>query len=104
MSRGVEILFRRHFAGIHFEKLEAAVAGVLRFIEAISHLQAADQQISGSHQGKVTSRGWSERSAYYGGVIETRDGGRNVEFMTIPVKKLDGDARMRPRSCILEGP
>ena len=103
MSRGVEVLFRRHFAGVHFEKLEAAITGVLRFIEPISHLQAANQQISGSHQGKVTSRGWPERSAYDGGIIETRDGGRNVEFMTIPVKKLDSDAGMWSRSCILEG-
>jgi len=89
-------LFGRHLTGIHFDELEPAVAGVLCLIEAVSNLQAAEQEIAAGDQREVAARGRLERASDHGRIIETRYRRENVQFVAISVKEIHGDARMRP--------
>lgn len=48
IREGKELL-RRHLFGIDLQQFQPAVARMLRFIQAVSDLEAADQQIAGGH-------------------------------------------------------
>lgn len=71
-------------------------------IESGSHLDGPYQEIAGDQKGEIASRGWGEDAADNGGLITTRDRGRDVYFGGRVIEELYGDPREGSGSCIPE--
>lgn len=72
-------------------------------IESVSHLDGPYQEIAGDQKGEISSRGGGEDATDNGGLITTRDCGRDIYFGGRVIEKLNGDPGEGSGSCIPEG-
>lgn len=86
-------LVRWQFVGVDFQQSQTTIGDVLGFIQPMVHLYGTNQKIAGDRKGEVAMCGGLEGATDDRRVVDTGDGGRDIDFRTAVIEQFDGDSR-----------